>query len=47
MTIKALGMISGGLDSTLATKIMIDMGIDVAGINFSTGFCVTKSAMIT
>ena len=42
MTIKALGMISGGLDSTLATKIMIDMGIDVEGINFSTGFCVTE-----
>lgn len=42
MSVKALGMISGGLDSTLATKIMIDMGIEVEGINFSTGFCVTE-----
>ncbi len=42
MKIKALGMISGGLDSTLATKVMIDMGIEVVGINFSTGFCVTE-----
>ncbi|MCG3176072.1 MAG: tRNA sulfurtransferase [Candidatus Omnitrophica bacterium] len=40
--IKALGMISGGLDSTLATKVMIDMGIEVEGVNFSTGFCVTE-----
>ncbi len=42
MMIKALGMISGGLDSTLATKIMVDMGIEVEGVNFSTGFCVTE-----
>lgn len=40
--IKALGMISGGLDSTLATKVLIDMGIEVEGVNFSTGFCVTE-----
>ncbi|MBI3251782.1 MAG: hypothetical protein HYZ52_00475 [Candidatus Omnitrophica bacterium] len=42
MRVKALGMISGGLDSTLATKILVDMGIEVEGINFSTGFCVTE-----
>jgi tRNA-uridine 2-sulfurtransferase len=42
MRIKALGMISGGLDSTLATKIMVDMGVEVEGVNFSTGFCVTE-----
>ncbi|MBI4433101.1 MAG: hypothetical protein HY592_06470 [Candidatus Omnitrophica bacterium] len=40
--IKALGMISGGLDSTLATKILLDMGLEVEGVNFSTGFCVTE-----
>ncbi|MFQ6618886.1 MAG: tRNA (5-methylaminomethyl-2-thiouridylate)-methyltransferase [Fidelibacterota bacterium] len=39
--IKAVGLLSGGLDSTLAAKIMIDMGIEVYGINFSTGFCLT------
>ncbi len=42
MKIKALGMISGGLDSTLAAKILVDMGVEVEGINFSTGFCVTE-----
>ena len=35
-------MLSGGLDSTLATKIMIDLGVEVEGVNFSTGFCVTE-----
>ncbi len=40
--IKALGMISGGLDSTLATKVLIDQGIEVEGVNFSTGFCITE-----
>lgn len=42
MKVKALGMISGGLDSTLATKLMLDMGVEVEGIHFSTGFCVTE-----
>ncbi|MGH7198270.1 MAG: hypothetical protein ACREH5_05980 [Candidatus Omnitrophota bacterium] len=42
MAVKALGMVSGGLDSTLATKIMIDLGIEVEAVNFSTGFCVTE-----
>lgn len=42
MAVKALGMVSGGLDSTLATKLMIDMGIEVEAVNFSTGFCVTE-----
>lgn len=31
---KAVALMSGGLDSTLATKMMLDMGIDVIGINF-------------
>ena len=37
---KAVSLISGGLDSLLATKIIIDQGIHVEGINFYTGFCV-------
>ena len=40
--VRAVGMLSGGLDSTLATKIMLDQGIDVLGLNFYTGFCVTE-----
>ena len=37
---KAVSLISGGLDSMLATKIIMDQGIHVEGINFFTGFCV-------
>lgn len=37
---KAISLISGGLDSMLATKMMIEQGIHVEGINFFTGFCV-------
>ncbi len=37
---KAVSLISGGLDSLLATKVIIDQGIHVEGINFYTGFCV-------
>ena len=37
---KALALISGGLDSLLATKVVLDEGVHVEGINFFTGFCV-------
>ena len=37
---KAVALISGGLDSMLAAKIIIDQGIHVEGLNFFTGFCV-------
>ncbi len=37
---KALSLISGGLDSMLATKAMLEQGIHVEGVNFFTGFCV-------
>lgn len=37
---KAVSLISGGLDSMLATKAIMDQGIYVEGINFFTGFCV-------
>ncbi|GAA0421755.1 DUF814 domain-containing protein [Cocleimonas flava] len=37
---KAVSLISGGLDSLLATKAMIEQGIHVEGVNFFTGFCV-------
>jgi len=37
---KAVALISGGLDSMLAAKVVMDQGIQVEGINFFTGFCV-------
>lgn len=37
---KAVALISGGLDSLLAAKVMQEQGIHVEGINFYTGFCV-------
>jgi len=38
-TIKALALLSGGLDSTLAVKLILDQGIEVEALNFWTPFC--------
>ncbi len=40
MTRKAVALISGGLDSLLAARVIQDQGVQVEGINFYTGFCV-------
>ncbi len=37
--IKAVGLLSGGLDSTLAAKLMIEQGIELFAINFTSPFC--------
>jgi tRNA U34 2-thiouridine synthase MnmA/TrmU len=37
---KAVALISGGLDSMLAVRVVQQQGIHVEGINFFTGFCV-------
>lgn len=37
---KAVALISGGLDSMLAARVIQDHGVTVEGINFYTGFCV-------
>ncbi|WP_297528124.1 tRNA (5-methylaminomethyl-2-thiouridylate)-methyltransferase [Thiohalobacter sp.] len=37
---KAVALISGGLDSMLAARVVQEQGIHVEGINFFTGFCV-------
>ena len=37
---KAVALISGGLDSLLAAKVVQEQGVHVEGINFYTGFCV-------
>lgn len=36
---RAVAMLSGGLDSTLATALVQRQGVEVIGVNFSTGFC--------
>lgn len=37
--IRAVGLLSGGLDSTLATRLLLDQEIDVHAINFTSPFC--------
>ncbi|MCK5127324.1 MAG: hypothetical protein KAR42_13800 [candidate division Zixibacteria bacterium] len=37
--IKAVGLLSGGLDSTLAAKLMIEQGIEIYAVNFTSPFC--------
>ena len=36
-----IGLLSGGLDSALAAKVVMDAGADVTCLHFFTGFCVT------
>lgn len=36
---KALALLSGGLDSTLAVKVMLGQGIEVEALNFTSPFC--------
>lgn len=37
---RAVALISGGLDSMLAARVIQDQGVEVEGLNFYTGFCV-------
>jgi tRNA U34 2-thiouridine synthase MnmA/TrmU len=39
---KAVALLSGGLDSTLAVKLMLDQGIDVEAVNFVSPFCLCR-----
>ena len=39
-TPSAVALISGGLDSMLAAKVVLEQGVRVEGLNFFTGFCV-------
>src|SRR5512134_2669451 len=40
---RAIGMISGGLDSTLALALVRRQGIEVKAVNFYTGLCITET----
>lgn len=42
---KAVALFSGGLDSTLAMKLIIDQGVDVVALNINTGFGSTKDRL--
>ena len=37
--VKAIALLSGGLDSTLAVRVVLDQGIEVEALNFMTLFC--------
>lgn len=39
---KAVALVSGGLDSTLAVRMMQEQGVEVTGLHFYTGFCITE-----
>lgn len=41
--VKAVVMLSGGLDSTLAARVLAEQGIEVVGVHFNTGFCVVET----
>ncbi|MGD9108962.1 MAG: tRNA (5-methylaminomethyl-2-thiouridylate)-methyltransferase [Gammaproteobacteria bacterium] len=45
--IKAVALISGGLDSLLATKVILEQGIYVEGLNFYSGFFGVGSRVVT
>jgi tRNA U34 2-thiouridine synthase MnmA/TrmU len=36
---KAIALLSGGLDSTLAVKLMLEQGIEIAALKFKSPFC--------
>jgi tRNA U34 2-thiouridine synthase MnmA/TrmU len=40
--VKALAMLSGGLDSILATELILKQGIEVEALNFAGPFCLCK-----
>jgi len=40
---KALGLLSGGLDSSLSSLIILKQGIAVEGIYFNNGFCIIEA----
>lgn len=37
--VKAIALLSGGLDSILATRVILEQGISVEAVNFVTAFC--------
>jgi len=46
MKVKAIALFSGGLDSILAVKVILDQGIEVEGVTFETPFFGAQKAKI-
>lgn len=44
---RAVVLLSGGLDSTLAAKLLQEQGVEVLGVHFSTGFCLSDHKRAT
>ncbi|MCX5855244.1 MAG: tRNA 4-thiouridine(8) synthase ThiI [Deltaproteobacteria bacterium] len=44
MKVKAISLLSGGLDSLLATKVILEQGIEVLGVTFETPFFSARKA---
>ncbi|MDW8032635.1 MAG: hypothetical protein RMH93_03715 [Aquificaceae bacterium] len=42
MKVRAVALFSGGLDSSLAVRVLQDQGIEVKALHFYTGFCITE-----
>ncbi len=39
MTVKAISLLSGGLDSALATRLVLDQGVEIIGLHFVSLLC--------
>jgi tRNA U34 2-thiouridine synthase MnmA/TrmU len=46
-TIKAVGLLSGGLDSILATRVMMEQGVEVTPIHIETGLTYERRKRLT
>ena len=44
--VKAIGLLSGGLDSMLAVRLLQEQGIEVLGLSFETPFFSSKNAKL-
>lgn len=42
--VRGLCLLSGGLDSTLALRVIHDQGVEVHAVHFSTGFCLADAS---
>ena len=40
--VKAIALLSGGLDSTLAARLIIEQGIELEAVNFLTVFAIVR-----